>query len=139
MDEEISVQIVKTADNEQLKNLYTETGWWNPDIDNKDPELINKIIQGSFCFVVAFINDKIIGMGRAISDGASDSYIQDIVVLNEFRGRGVGRLIIDKLINYLKSKDINWITLVSEPEAASFYHKYGFSQMTGYVPFTLKK
>ena len=138
MDKKIKIEIIKTADTEQVKNLYREAGWWNEDIDNKDPDLINKIIQGSFCFVVASLNDKLIGMGRAISDGASDSYIQDVIVLNEFRGQGIGVLIMDELVKYLKSKNINWIATVSEPQAISFYQKYGFSQMTDYMPFALK-
>jgi len=139
MDKEVKVEISKTADTEQLKNLYRVAGWWNEDTDNKDPDLINKIIQGSFCFVVASINGRLIGMGRAISDGVCDSYIQDLVVLNEFRGRGIGALIMDELIKHLKSKNINWISLVSEPEAVSFYQKYGFSQMADSIPFILEK
>ena len=85
------------------------------------------------------INDRLIGMGRAISDGACDAYIQDVAVLYEFRGKGIGVLIMDELVKYLKSKNINWISLVSEPEAVSFYEKCGFLQMTGYIPLTSKK
>ena len=133
----VKVEIVKNADTEQLKNLYREAGWWSEG-DDADPELISKIIQGSFCFAVASIKDKLIGMGRAISDGVCDSYIQDVVVLNEFRGREIGVLIMDELIKYLRSKNINWISLISEPKAVSFYQRYGFSQMTDYMPFSLK-
>jgi len=131
------IEIVKTADAEQLKHLYIEAGWWN-DNDNTDPDLINKIIQGSFCFAVAYINDKPVGMGRAISDGICDSYIQDVMVLNEYRGRGIGTLILDEIIKYLKSRNINWISLISEPDAVSFYQNYGFLQMKGYIPYKLK-
>ena len=136
---DIKVEIIKTADTEQLKNLYREAGWWDEHLDNTDPELIHKIVQGSFCFVTASINGRIIGMGRAISDGACDAYIQDVVVLNEFRGKEIGVLIMNELIKYLQSKNITWITLISEPEAVSFYQKYGFSQMNGYIPFILEK
>jgi len=134
---EIKVEIVKSTDVEQLKNLYKEAGWWSEG-DDTDPDLIRKIIDGSFCFAVASIKDKIIGMGRAISDGVCDSYIQDVVVLNEFRGRRIGVLIMDELVKYLKSKNINWIGLISEPKAASFYQRYGFSLMPEYRPFLLK-
>ena len=133
----IKVKLVTDADAEQIKGLYKEAGWWDEKIDN-DPNLIKKIIKGSFCFAAAFINDRIIGMGRAISDGASDAYIQDIVVLKEFRGKGIGVLIMDELIKHLKSKNIDWISLISEPDTVLFYQKYGFSQMTNFLPFTLK-
>ena len=139
MDEKIKVQIVKTVDTEQVKNLYRDAGWWDEDTDNADPDFIKKIIKGSFCFVAASINDRLIGMGRALSDGACDAYIQDVAVLKEFRGRGIGVLIMDELTKYLKNKNINWITIVSEPNAVPFYEKYGFSQMTDFIPFTLKK
>jgi len=138
MHETLEVKIVKTADTEQLKFLYEEAGWWSKE-DNNDPDLIRKIIQGSFCFAVASIGDKLVGMGRTISDGVSDAYIQDVAVLNGFRGRGIGVLIMDELIKHLKSKNINWISLISEPKAVSFYQRHGFSQMTDYVPFTLKQ
>ena len=137
-DGEITVQIVENADKEQIINLYKEAGWWNENVDNENPDLINKIIQGSFCFAVAVVNNKIVGMGRAISDGVSDSYIQDIIVLRKFRGKGIGALIMDEIIKFLKSKNIGWIALVSESEAVAFYEKYGFSRMSGHVPYTLK-
>ena len=141
MHETIEVKILEAADTEQLKSLkslYEEAGWWSEE-DNNDPDLILKIIQGSFCFAVASINGALIGMGRAISDGVSDAYIQDVAVLNNFRKRGIGVLIMDELIKHLKSKNINWISLISEPKAVSFYQRYGFSPMADYAPFTLKQ
>jgi len=137
MNKAVKVEIVKTADIEQLKDLYKDVGWWSEN-DDKDPEFINKLIQGSFCFAVASINDKVIGTGRSISDGVCDAYIQDVVVLNELRGRGIGVLIMEELIKHLKSKNINWISLISEPKAGSFYKKCGFVQMPDFIPFTLK-
>jgi len=137
MAEKIKVEITENADIEQLKCLYKEAGWWSED-DDTDPDLMNKIIQGSFCFAVASIGDKVIGMGRAISDGVSDAYIQDVAVLSELRGKGIGVLIMDEIVKYLRNKNINWIALISEPEAVSFYQRYGFSQMTDYIPFALK-
>jgi spermidine synthase len=155
INDDIKVTVVKSCDFEQLKVLYRASGWWNENNDNVDPDLIKKIVAGSFCFVIATIpnthilpliscserkNDdrRIIGMGRAISDGVSDAYIQDVAVLPELRGNGIGILIMDEIIWYLKSKNINWISLISEPKAVSFYERYGFSLMKDYLPFTLK-
>ena len=76
-------------------------------------------------------------MGRAISDGVCDSYIQDVMVLEKFRGIGVGTLIMNELIKYLRNRNINWISLISEPKAVRFYQNFGFSQMTDHIPFKL--
>jgi len=137
--DEIKIEIVETADIQQLIVLYKDAGWWKEENDGVDPDFIQKIIDGSFCFAVAMKNDEIIGMGRAISDGVSDAYIQDVVVLKSFRGRGIGAIIMDKIVAFLKSKKISWIGLIAEPGAISFYDRYGFSRMEGYIPFLIKK
>ncbi|MCL1827340.1 MAG: GNAT family N-acetyltransferase [Candidatus Cloacimonetes bacterium] len=137
--ENLNIKIVKTAPIDQLIELYKDAGWWCDENDSADPQFIQKIIEGSFCFVVAFLEDKIIGMGRAISDSVSDAYIQDVVVLNEFRGQQIGVLIMDTIIAYLKANGISWIGLISEPKAVSFYQRYGFKEMKDYVPFKLEE
>ena len=138
MIESIKVKIVKTADTEKLKALYIDAGWWDDNNDNVDPDLIPMIVKGSYCFAIATLEDRYIGMGRAISDGVSDAYIQDVAVLKELRGKGIGNLIMDELIHYLKKNNIGWIGLIAEPQSVSFYERYGFNKMRDYVPFLLK-
>jgi ribosomal protein S18 acetylase RimI-like enzyme len=65
-------------------------------------------------------------MGRVISDGASDGYIQDVVVLPEFRGRGIGREIIRRLTDRCVAAGLTWIGLVAEPGTQKFYETLGF-------------
>ena len=45
----------------------------------------------------------ILGMGRIVGDGAVISYIQDLVVIPEAQGKGVGSMIIKSLISYVES------------------------------------
>ena len=52
-------------------------------------------------------------MGRAISDLVSDAYIQDVTVLKEYRGKGIGKIIIQTLVEELKTKGVEWIGLVA--------------------------
>jgi spermidine synthase len=137
MIEKVKISIVKSADTEKLKVLYKDAGWWVEDNDEKDPELLPRLIKGTFCFALATIDDRYIGMGRAISDGVSDAYIQDVMVLKELRGQGIGNLIMDELIYHLKSQNIGWIGLIAEPQSVSFYERYGFKKMKDYVPFIL--
>jgi ribosomal protein S18 acetylase RimI-like enzyme len=73
-------------------------------------------------------------MGRVISDGASDGYIQDVVVLPEFRGRGIGREIIRRLTDRCVAAGLTWIGLVAEPNTQEFYEALGFQPLTGFQP-----
>ena len=133
----VEIKIIKKAPIDDLIVLYKDAGWWSEENDGVDPEFIQKIVDGSFCFAVAYLDSEIIGMGRAISDGVSDAYIQDVVVLSQHRGKGIGIKIMDTIIDFLKGNGIGWISLISEPKAVSFYDRYGFKVMKDYVPFRL--
>lgn len=131
---EIEIKIIKRIKREKIIKLYKDAGWWDKD-DENNKNLIKKIVKGSYVFVGAFINNELIGMGRVLSDGVSDAYIQDVIVLKEYRNRGIGSKIINFLISFLMNKNIRWIGLISEPAAENFYSKLGFKKMEKYIPY----
>ncbi|HOD53612.1 MAG TPA: GNAT family N-acetyltransferase [Candidatus Cloacimonadota bacterium] len=135
---DIEYVIVKEADRNQLIMLYKDAGWWSPENDEVDPAFVDKIIIGSFCFVIAVQEKQIVGMGRCISDGVSDAYIQDVVVLQSLRGKGIGKGIINKMIDFLTDKGLTWIGLISEPGAEHFYESLNFKIMENYTPYLWK-
>jgi len=129
---EIDYEVVKSAPVEEIVDLYRAGGWWH-----ESPEaraVIPAMIEGSFCFLVARQGERLIGMGRVISDGVSDAYIQDVVVRNEWRGRGVGAEIIRRLTQFCVDRRIGWIGLVAEPGTQPFYERLGFGPLVGYQP-----
>lgn len=48
-------------------------------------------------------DDKPIGMGRVVGDEAVISYIQDLIVIPEYQSRHIGSLLIEHIIEYVKS------------------------------------
>lgn len=118
----------------QIKQLYMNVGWISASEEDTD-NLIKKIICHTYCFVIAKDGDRIIGMGRSISDGVSDAYIQDVTVLDEFRKQGIGGMMIDFLVDYMHTNGIGWVGLISEPGFESFYRNLGFTVMESYTPF----
>ncbi len=127
------VKLVKSWDEKEIVNLYKSAGWWK---ERHDSKAINKMIKGSFAFAVAIEtkSNKTIAMGRTISDGISDAYIQDLVVLPDYRKRGIGRLILEILVEFCLNSKIEWIGLIAEPEQHGFYEPLGFSKMINYTP-----
>ena len=120
----------------EICDIYSKMGWVEKDeIFNK--QTVEKIVKKSFCFACAFDGKKIIGIGRAISDGTSDAYIQDVAVLNEYRNQGIGKQIIIKILDYLIRKKIGWIGLIAEPGSSGFYEKLGFKTMKNHIPMKL--
>jgi spermidine synthase len=112
----------------QIILIYRLTGWWAEDIAD-DPLHVQQIIAGSHCFVIASKEDEIIGMGRAISDKASDAYIQDLTVVDSYRKKGIGTRILKKLVDRLKDDGIKWIALIAERNSHDFYTSFGFNVM----------
>lgn len=89
-------------------------------------EVHKKAFENSYIVVFVFDSDKLIGFGRAISDGMYQAAIYDVAVLPEYQGRNVGRRIVDEIV-----KDIpqcNFILYASLGKEA-FYEKLNFRKM----------
>jgi aralkylamine N-acetyltransferase len=131
--DEIAVEFVHAWDNEEIVALYRAGGWWKEEYKTED---LRYLIQGSFAFVVAtdVKTGRAIGMGRVIADGISDGYIQDLVVLPQYRKSGVGRQIVAALVNRCLQSGITWIGLIAEPDTEAFYRPLGFHVLKGHVP-----
>ncbi len=134
---DIRYEVVHEAPLEAIVDLYKAGGWWEESEHNR--AIIPRMIRGSFCFLVARSGERIVGMGRAISDGASDAYIQDVVVLPELRGRGMGRELVRRLTELCRERGLDWIGLIAEPGTAHFYDGLGYRLLEGYQPMKLGK
>jgi ribosomal protein S18 acetylase RimI-like enzyme len=77
------------------------------------------------CFVLN--EENLIGVGRALADGLDCSYICDIAVHPEYQGIGLGKQIVQHLID--KSKGHKKIILYANPGKEGFYAKLGFKKM----------
>lgn len=133
----INIKIIDSWNQDEIVDLYKSGGWWK---EHYNPSGINRIIKGSFAFAIAFDTKikKAVGMGRVLSDGVSDAYIQDLVILKEYRNLGIGREIVKVLIDHCKKKGINWISLIAEPKQDGFYETLGFKTMENYIPMKYK-
>ena len=113
-----SVEVNDPPSPEEMVFLYREAGWWGKE---NDFESAQKMLDGSFAVAVAKNDGKVIGLMRAISDGVSDAYMLDLVVKKEFRRRGVGKAVTEKLAAFLHECGIEWIVLIGAPGTEKLY------------------
>ena len=95
--QKIDVKFVDEWPEGEIVELYKAGGWWKSSWDTSG---VKSLISRSFAFAVAvdLSSNRAVGMGRLISEGVSDAYIQDLVVLPQYRSQGFGRqLVADKL------------------------------------------
>ncbi|MFO7748704.1 MAG: GNAT family N-acetyltransferase [Desulfobacteraceae bacterium] len=134
----VRIKLIASANLEELKALYRAGGWWDSSLDS-DPGVLHRVVENSALFAGAFAGSRMVGMGRALSDLVSDAYIQDVAVLDEYRGRGIGKKIVQTLAEALKAEGVAWIGVVAEPGTDSFYRKMGFEPLQGHIPLTYRK
>lgn len=134
--ENIEIRFVNSWPEDELVKLYKAGGWWK---DTYDKSKLKGLIKGSFAFAVVIDKNQTIGMGRILSDGISDAYIQDLIILPEYRKQGIGKKLVDKLIEYCHSKDVKWIALIAEPDQDGFYSSAGFKHMKNCVPMKFEE
>jgi GNAT superfamily N-acetyltransferase len=129
----IRIELVNFWDEDEIVELYRSEGWWK---DFMDKSRIPELIRGSYLFALAVDTStgKPIGMGRVISDGIADAYIQDLMVLPEWRKKNAGGMIVSALIERCVFNGITWIGLIAQPGTDAFYRSLGFEPMAGHVP-----
>ncbi len=80
--------------------------------------------------VSVFDNDEIVAMARMIGDLGLDYYIKDVVVRPEYQKKGIGKLLINELLNFIKEKGVSgtdiFVELCAMPDKIPFYEKFGF-------------
>lgn len=118
---------------EQLRRLYIGAGWIAPE---DRAEFLVPMLKQTQTAVGVFAGDDLIGFGRAVSDGCSDAYIQDVVVDAGYRKRGIGSGIIRHLEQELRRCGVDWIGLVGEPGTENFYSRLKLERRSGYTLWT---
>jgi ribosomal protein S18 acetylase RimI-like enzyme len=71
-------------------------------------------------------SSRLIGFGRAISDGAYQAALYDIAVVPQYQGEGFGKMITEELLKKLPGIQV---MLYAKPGKESFYQKFGFRKM----------
>ena len=102
-------------------------------------EQVEKALENNLFDVIAVCNDEVIGMGRLVGDGVMYWYLQEIIVLPEFQGKGIGTRIIDRLLEYIKDNTTPGtfvsIGLTAATGKDTFYEKFGFSKSLGMTKY----
>ena len=97
-------------------------------LGDKRPEDLEMVFGNSRYKCLVYDAGRLIGVGRALADGADCSYICDIAVLPEYQGQGLGKTIVGKLVEL--SRGHKKIILYSYPGKEDFYRKMGFFRMS---------
>ncbi len=108
----------------EILHLYRSVGWSNY---YERPAMLRAAFENSLCILGAYEETVLTGIIRAVGDGHSILFVQDILVLPEFQRRGIGTALMQALLErYPKVYQIQLATDNTEKTAA-FYKSQGFA------------
>lgn len=123
---------------DDLIKLYTAVGWA---AYTREPDKLKKAIRQSLSVITVWDNHtsnhqgnnyqenshQLIGLIRAVGDGETILYIQDLLVLPSFQNRGIGSQLMKQLLTLYP--DVRQKVLLTEdaPDLRHFYEQCGFN------------
>lgn len=89
-------------------------------------------LQNSKKFV-AEIDGQAVGMVRIVTDGGYIAVIVDMIVLPEYQGQGIGKVLMQRVMDYLNNKvqdgERIYVSLTAAEGKENFYKPFGFMEL----------
>lgn len=110
---------------EQFYALF-ETTDWNREYQATAQELAEAVANSQYA-VAAYDRDRLVGVGRVVSDGVLHAMIYDLIVDPAYQRRGIGRQVLQRLVEWCIAGKIRDIQLFCARGQSGFYEKNGFA------------
>jgi ribosomal protein S18 acetylase RimI-like enzyme len=91
---------------------------------------IEKAIEKGLYNIIAKDEGRIIGMGRLVGDGIMYWYMQDVIILPQYQGKGIGKQMVERMLQYIQQNSMSGTTatvgLMAAQGKEPFYEKWDF-------------
>lgn len=128
MDIEIKKGLVPDIDD--VLKLYDDCGWT---AYTDEPELLEKAIKNSLALWTIWDGEILVGLARAVGDGATISYLQDLLILKVYQGKGLGTRLLREVL-YDNTAIRQFVLLTEDNEKnKNFYKKSGLNPVSDFA------
>lgn len=110
----------KKVDYDKLQILFNNVGW---DDKTSDINRLKSMVENSQIVVTAWDKEIMIGFARCTTDYVFNGQINNVVVDPKYRGNGIGKILVNKIID--SSKKVTYM-LRGSIENEEFYRTLGF-------------
>lgn len=110
---------------QEVHKWLSEESYWVPGITF---DKVKTAFNNSYC-IAAIINNKQIAYGRLITDYSLFAYLADVYVIEEHRGKGIGKEMMSVLFEQEWVKQLRGVMLATR-DAHSLYSRLGFTAVS---------
>ena len=110
----------------EILSLYESVGWT---FYCQHPDILEKAYANSLCILAAYEGDELVGLIRAVGDGLTILFIQDLLVNPKFQRKGIGTALMNALLE--KYSHVYQIELATDhtEKTIAFYKSFGFRNL----------
>lgn len=113
----------------ELINLYESVGWT---AYTQDSSIIEGVLAGSRHYIVAKVEEQLVGLVRVVGDGVYIAYIQDLLVHSDYQRQGIGSQLMLRILEEVSYAKQILLTTEDKTTTRTFYESLG---MTSYQDF----
>ncbi|MTI66775.1 MAG: GNAT family N-acetyltransferase [Firmicutes bacterium] len=114
----MDVKYIKNGklNSKEILEVFKSVGW------NKEEDNIIEAFKNSY-YITAYVNDKLVGFSRAISDNHYYTGVYDVIVMPEYQKNGIGKNMMNIILDEFKG---TYFFLTYTEGKREFYEKCGF-------------
>ncbi|MGM0641261.1 MAG: GNAT family N-acetyltransferase [Thermotogota bacterium] len=113
----------------QEKSINFKERFANFKFNEREKELIKKTEEGEILVLVSYVGNKKAGHCVSTHNKNGKGIIETLYIKNSFRKYGLGKLMMEKSLNWLKNNQVNNIDILvaaGNEEVLPFYERFGF-------------
>ena len=119
----MEIREYQTYNETEILSLYTSVGWT---AYTCQPETLQEGFSRSLVILAAYDGEQLTGLLRAVGDGATVIFLQDILVLPQYQRQGIGTALVQEILRrYPHVRQIQ-LTTDDTPQTIAFYESLGF-------------
>ena len=119
---DIEYRVNSAVGSTALGQLYTVS--WP---EYRPPDDFGPELQHALAYVCAYSGDELIGFVRLAWDGGIHAFLLDPTVRPDFRRRGIGRTLVERVVAVARERGMEWVHVDYGPDLREFYRACGFT------------
>ena len=123
----MEIREYKTYNELEILRLYASVGWT---AYTDYPEVLRKGFENSMLTLAAYEDNQLRGIIRAVGDGHTIVFVQDILVFPEHQRKGIGSALLQAVVD--RYSHVRQIELATDntPKTIAFYKSMGFRELS---------